>query len=119
MPEAVPAPRLSRTSRPTRSVWAIVGEKLIELIIRFSGVSAIIFVLAIFYFVFKEAAPILGMEQFSLSEFLFSTQWYPTSASNVRYGTLALTVGTLCVTAVAMVLAVPFGLGAAIFVSEF
>ena len=61
----------------------------------------------------------LWSEDFHIFEFLFSTEWYPTSVSNVRYGTLALTVGTLSVTGVAMLLAVPFGLGAAIFVSEF
>ncbi len=108
-----------RSNRPTRPGWAVYGEKAIELLIRISGVSAIIFVLAIFYFVFKEAAPVLVNENFKLGEFLFSTEWYPTSASNVRYGTLALTVGTFSVTILAMVLAVPFGLGAAIFVSEF
>lgn len=105
--------------RPTRAAWAVLAEKAIELLIRSSGVSAIVFVLAIFYFVFKEAAPILGSESFKLGQFLFSTEWYPTSASNVRYGTLALTVGTFSVTILAMVMAVPFGLGAAIFVSEF
>ena len=77
------------------------------------------FVLAIFFFVFREAVPVLFSPDFSLQEFLFSTEWYPTSASNVRYGTLALTAGTFSVTALAMVIAVPFGLGAAIFVSEF
>lgn len=77
------------------------------------------FVLAIFFFVFREAVPVLFSPDFSLKEFLFSTEWYPTSASNVRYGTLALTAGTFSVTALAMVIAVPFGLGAAIFVSEF
>jgi phosphate transport system permease protein len=39
--------------------------------------------------------------------------------SNVRYGTLALTAGTFSVTVLAMIIAVPFGLGGAIFVSEF
>jgi phosphate transport system permease protein len=58
-------------------------------------------------------------DDFSLVQFLFSGEWYPTSASNVRYGTFALTVGTLSVTALAMALAVPFGLGAAIYLSEF
>ena len=77
------------------------------------------FVSAIFFFVFREAAPILFKDEFSLVQFLFSTEWYPTSANNVRYGTFALIVGTLSVTALAMVIAVPFGLGAAIFVSEF
>ena len=106
--------------RPTRSVWARAGERVIEGIIRTSGVSAVLFVLAIFFFVFREAAPVLfGGEHFKLLPFLFSVEWYPTSVSNVRYGTLALTVGTFSVTALAMVLAVPFGLGAAVFVSEF
>ena len=43
----------------------------------------------------------------------------PTSVSNVRYGVLALIVGTGCVSGLAVLLAVPFSLGAAIFVSEF
>ncbi|MEO8351853.1 MAG: phosphate ABC transporter permease subunit PstC [Chthoniobacteraceae bacterium] len=100
-------------------MWAIWGEKALELVIRLCGISAIVFVIAIFYFVFSEAAPILFKPGFSLSEFLFSKEWYPTSLSNVRYGTLALIVGTFSVTALAMLIAVPFGLGAAIFVSEF
>ena len=103
----------------SRSKFSIYGEKLIELLIRLSGMSAIIFVFAIFYFVFREALPIFGSEKFSLWKFLTSTEWYPTSMSNIRYGTFALIAGTLSVTGVAMLIAVPFGLGAAIFVSEF
>jgi phosphate transport system permease protein len=114
------APSLPATkTRPERPRWAVVGEKLLEAVIRLSGVSAILFVLAIFFFVFREAAPVLVSDEFSIREFLFSKAWYPTSATNVRYGTLALTVGTLSVTALAMVLAVPFGLGAAVYLSEF
>src|SRR5262245_1457121 len=105
--------------RASRPAWAVLGERALEWLIRVSGVSAIIFVIAIFLFVFREAAPLLFSDRFSLGEFLFSTAWYPTSASNVRYGTLALTVGSFAVTGVAMALAVPFGLGAAIFLSEF
>jgi len=105
--------------RQTRSTLSLLGERVIEALIKLSGVSAVIFVVAIFFFIFREAAPVLWSKDFHILEFLFSTEWYPTSVSNVRYGTLALTVGTLSVTAVAIVLAVPFGLGAAIFVSEF
>jgi phosphate transport system permease protein len=115
-PAASPAPALERLVRPR---WAVLSEKALEALIRVSGVSAIIFVAAIFFFVFREAAPVLVSDEFSIGEFLFSTQWYPTSASNVRYGTFALTVGTFSVTALAMVIAVPFGLGAAIYLSEF
>jgi phosphate transport system permease protein len=129
--------------RAARSGMAIAGEKLIELVIRLCGISAIIFVFSIFFFVFREAAPLFfekpkaqSQEQsaaverhvddhrpahkaFSLKEFLFSKEWYPTSQNNVRFGVLALIVGTLSVTILAMVMAVPFGLGAAVFVSEF
>jgi len=103
----------------TRSTLSIYGEKAIEWLIRICGVSAIIFVFAIFFFVFREGAPIFKSEGFSLWKFLTSSEWYPTSMSNVRYGTLALLAGTLSVTGVAMLIAVPFGMGAAIFVSEF
>jgi len=53
------------------------------------------------------------------AEFFFSTEWYPSSESNIRYGVGALILGTASVTILAMLIAVPFGLGAAIFVSEF
>jgi hypothetical protein len=76
-------------------------------------------IMAIFFFVFREAAPFLFSDEFKPFEFLFSTQWYPTSAVNIRYGAWALIVGSISVTALAMALAVPFGLGAAIFLSEF
>ena len=111
-----PRARPPRISRPR---WAVVGEKLLEGLIRLSGYSAIVFVLSIFFFIFREAAPVLASESFHLGQFLFSTEWYPTSVSNVRYGTLALTAGTASVTVLAMLLAVPFGLGAAIYISEF
>ncbi|MEI7728960.1 MAG: phosphate ABC transporter permease subunit PstC [Verrucomicrobiota bacterium] len=102
-----------------RPVWAVYGEKVLQGLIYLCGISAIIFVLSIFVFVFKEAAPILGSKDFSITQFLFSDQWYPTSEVNKRYGVLAMIAGTFSVTVLAMVIAVPFGLGAAIYISEF
>ncbi|HON07970.1 MAG TPA: phosphate ABC transporter permease subunit PstC, partial [Verrucomicrobiota bacterium] len=91
----------------SRPLWSIYGEKALEILIKVSGISAIIFVFAIFFFIFREAFPVLSSPNFHLKEFLFSSEWYPTSAVNVRYGTFALTVGTFSVTALAMVIAVP------------
>lgn len=94
------------------------SEPLVEWLIRLCGWSAIFFVAAIFFFVFREGAPSLfGM--LDLGEFLGSPNWRPGSAVRAQYGTLALMVGTLSVTVLAMVLAVPLGLGAAVYVSEF
>ena len=106
-------------ARPGRPFVSLAAERAMEAAIRLSGISAIVFVLAIFFFIFREAAPVLFSDEFKPLEFLFSVQWYPTSVVDIRYGTLALMAGTVGVTFVAMVLAVPFGLGAAIFVSEF
>jgi phosphate transport system permease protein len=93
------------------------GEPVIEWLIRICGWSAIFFVLAIFVFVFVEGAPVLG--HLNLNEFFTSPNWRPTSQVQEQFGILALLIGTLSVTAVAMLIAVPFGLGAAIYISEF
>lgn len=105
--------------RPQRKKWAVLLEKIFESVIHLCGISAIIFVLAIFFFVFREAVPVLFSDNFSITEFLLSTKWYPTSIVNIRYGTFALIAGSFAVTFLAMALAVPFGLGAAIYISEF
>lgn len=98
--------------------WHNLSEMLIEWTIRLCGISAIIFVFGIFFFVFREGADLL-FHRFDIVQFLFSQEWYPTSQSHIRYGVLALIAGTASVTVLAMLMAVPFGLGAAIFVSEF
>jgi phosphate transport system permease protein len=102
----------------TRRRWEILVEAAIESLIRLCGVSAILFVFGIFFFVFREGAGFL-FSGFNAREFFTSPEWYPTSQSHVRYGVLALIAGTASVTVLAMVIAVPFGVGAAIFVSEF
>lgn len=96
----------------------MVAEQAVEVLIRLCGLSAILFVFGIFFFVFREGAPFLFGE-LSLTQFLFSTAWYPTSEGNPRYGVLALICGTFGVTTLAMLIAVPFGIGAAVYVSEF
>jgi phosphate transport system permease protein len=113
-------PERSRSSRLTQSVHGVVDyvEPAVEWLIRICGWSSIFFVFAIFVFVFREAAPMLA-GRLNLIEFFTSTNWQPSSAVRPEYGILALLVGTLSVTALAMLLAVPFGLGAAIYISEF
>ncbi len=95
-----------------------IKEIGIELLIKICGVSAVGFVFAIFIFVFREGAPFL-FGNLDLGEFFTSSEWYPDSAHNQRYGALALIAGTASITVLAMIFAVPLGLGAAIFVSEF
>ncbi|MHB8972351.1 MAG: phosphate ABC transporter permease subunit PstC [Pirellulaceae bacterium] len=95
-----------------------LAEPLIELLIRACGWSSILFVAAIFFFVLREATPVL-FGKLNLVEFFTSTDWQPTSDVRPRYGILALLVGTLSVSLLAMAMAVPLGLGAAVYISEF
>ena len=53
-----------------------------------------------------------------LGEFLFGTTWRP-NFSPTAYGVLPLVAGTLLTTAVGMLVAVPLGLGAAMYLSEY
>jgi phosphate transport system permease protein len=96
----------------------LAGERAIEAAIHVCGISAVLFVGAIFYFVFREGQDFL-FHRLDWRQFLTSIEWYPTSHANPRYGALALIVGTVSVTTLAMAIAVPFGLGSAIFISEF
>ena len=116
-PQVAPAPARPKRIRQQRGVMAVLGERAIEALIYLCGISAIIFVFGIFFFVFREGAPFLA--KLKISEFLFSTEWFPTSQTQTKFGVGALIVGTLSVTFLAMFIAVPFGVGAAIFVSEF
>ena len=106
---------------PSSWVYRFLGpaESMIAgVVIRLCGYSAILFVFAILFFVLREAAPIL-FGKMDLVEFLSSPNWRPSSDVRPQYGILALLVGTLAVTGLAMALAVPLGLGAAVYISEF
>lgn len=55
----------------------------------------------------------------SITDYLFGTQWLPFSGKEPLYGVLPLILGTFKVTFIAILVAVPFGLGAAIYLSEY
>ncbi len=87
-------------------------EKIITRFIKVSGYSAIIFVGLIFYFLLREGLPTLREVRF---ESLFATRWYPIEE---YFGILPLIGGSLIVTIGATLIAVPFGIGTAVYISE-
>ena len=78
-------------------------EPVIEWIIRLCGWSAILFVFAIFFFVFREGSGML-FENLDLKEFFSSPNWRPNSVVRAQYGVLALLIGTVAVTGLAMLI---------------
>lgn len=56
--------------------------------------------------------------EISVADFLTGTRWAPTFA-DASFGVLPLITGTLWTTAIGLLIAVPFGLGAAVYLSEY
>ncbi|MBO6577326.1 MAG: phosphate ABC transporter permease subunit PstC [Rhodothermales bacterium] len=98
------------------AAWII--DKLVQVIMFIGGISAIVFILGIFVFIFREGLSFV-FDRFDVVEFFTSIRWAPTSNSNPTYGALGLIVGTASVTGMAMLVAIPFSLGAAIYIAEF
>ncbi|MBN1675123.1 MAG: phosphate ABC transporter permease subunit PstC [Kiritimatiellae bacterium] len=96
----------------------MLSERTMLSLIFLCGISSIVFVFGIFFFIFREGFPFLR-DEFSVRGFLLSPEWYPTSELNKRYGILALIAGTGSVTIVSMLVAVPSGLGTALFIAMF
>jgi phosphate transport system permease protein len=96
--------------------WYI--DKAVQVLVFIGGISAIIFIIGIFVFISREGFGFLT-SAFDFREFFFSPNWRPTSESKETYGILALIAGTASVTGLAMLVAIPFSLGAAIFIAEF
>ena len=94
-------------------------EKPIELLIRICGWSSIVGIVAIFLFIFKEAAPMVP--RLDWIHFFTSPRWIPNPAPGnpPSFGALALLVGTFTTTFIGLIIAVPVGLGAAVYISEF
>lgn len=57
--------------------------------------------------------------QVSIVEFLTGTTWSPRFAGQESYGVLPLVTGTLWTTVIALCIAIPFGLGAAVYLAEY
>ncbi len=108
----------SRVLDPDRRDLAWWIDRAVQLLVFVAGISAIVFIIGIFVFVSVEGFGFIS-SRFSFGEFFGSINWRPTSETKPTYGILALVAGTASITGLAMLIAVPFSLGAAIFIAEF
>lgn len=96
-------------SRPGNTRWS---EWLIENLIRVAGISAIVLIGLIFFFLLREGIP--ALLDIPLRQ-IFGIRWYPIEGT---YGLLPLLAGSLLVTLGAVIIAVPLGLISAIYLGE-
>lgn len=90
-------------------------EWLIERAIQAAGVLAVVFVIAIFAFLLKDALP--AFRETAVGELIGGRRWSPT-AEPPKFGLLPLMMGSLYVTFGALVIAMPLGVGCAMLISE-
>lgn len=99
-----------------------VQEVVIVALLRLCALTALIGLLLIIVFVFREAMPVFTnaetQKEASLHHFLRTPIWQPVS-DEPKYGILPLLLGTLKTTVMAMLFGVPVALLAALFASEF
>jgi len=92
------------------------SERVIEALLVVSGLISVFTTAGILYVLASEVVHFFA--EVSLVEFLTGVEWTPLFA-DAKFGILPLLMGTLLTSAIALFVAVPFGLMAAIYMSEF
>jgi len=101
-------PDLRKKKRP--------GEAVIQAFLFICGAVSILTTVGIIYELGKEALLFFGSPEVKLLDFLTKTTWQPSIG---EFGVLPLVNATLMTTLFAMIIALPLGLGAAIYLSEY
>jgi len=105
-----------KTARAGRPAYSRAADAVVIRIIYVSGWLAIVILAAIFVFLAQNALP--ALQGVGLWTMISGTDWFPTIAIP-RFGFLPSEVGSLWVTGIALLLAVPIGVLASIYLSEF
>ncbi|MBX3001827.1 MAG: phosphate ABC transporter permease subunit PstC [Caldilineaceae bacterium] len=103
-----PKPDLRRQPR--------LGESLIQGFLFLCGAISILTTVGIVYVLGQESIRFFLSDEVSLVEFFGSTTWQPAIG---QFGVWPLVTSTLMVSLIAMVVALPLGLGIAIYLSEY
>lgn len=91
------------------------GDRLPRTLISLVAAAGILIMIFILFFLVRESFPIL--REATLGEILLGSLWYPTMEPP-KFGMFPLIVGSLAVTLLASLMAVPFSLALAVFLAE-
>jgi phosphate transport system permease protein len=93
-----------------------IGEDVIKGLLFLAALLSILTTIGIVLSLLRETVSFFG--EVGVGEFLFGTEWSPLFA-DPSFGVVPLVTGTLLATGIAMLVAVPLGLGAAVYLSEY
>jgi phosphate transport system permease protein len=92
------------------------GEQAIKGLLFLAALLSVLTTTGIVFSLLEETISFFG--DVGVAEFLGGTEWYPLF-SDPSFGVVPLVTGTLLVSAVALVVAIPIGLGAAVYLAEY
>jgi phosphate transport system permease protein len=132
LPMEVSEPRSPKRGRRLESRRPPLAERVTEFAIRALAYSAVAAMVLIFIFIAKEAWPLLTSaaihREVTLAKMWFIQQWPGYDAPEhiwqpvseiPKYSVWPLIIGTIKVTVIAMLVAVPLAISAAVFVSQY
>ena len=93
-----------------------IREKIGEIIFLLSAVMSVFLILLIIFFIFSEG--IKFVNEYGLLKFITGKVWKPT-AGNPRFGIFPMIIGSIIVTALSTLIALPFGLAISIFMAYY
>jgi len=91
-------------------------EKFIHSLFLFNGLLVVLILIGIFALLIFTSIP--AFKEINIKEFIFSSNWNPTSYVKETYGIGAMLVSTIMVTVGALIFAVPIGIGTAAYLSD-
>jgi phosphate transport system permease protein len=90
-------------------------EKLFRAVTYTASLFVLVFLISIIISIFREGIPVFRVV--SLKDFILGLAWYPTHEPP-DFGIGTLIIGSLAVTLGALIIAIPLGLGSAIYIAE-
>ena len=106
--------------RSLRSLARVrLGEGVIFAILASCAVFSVLVTVSIVFLLISQTIRFFGFPEVSLLQFVTGTEWNPLLGAEKKFGVWPLVTGTLLVTVVAMIVALPLGLITAIYLSEY
>ena len=115
--DSVSSVRAGERRRSARSLRT--RESAVMAGLTFCGAFSVLTTITIVVVLSVQMLRFFGMEEVSVVEFFTTSQWNPLLGKEKHFGIWSLVSGTLLVTAVAMLLALPLGLITAVYLSEY
>lgn len=104
---------------PASYAWRNWFENLVHVVLMLSATVSVITTVSIVVVLLTQSLNFFSFPEVSLVDFLTDSRWSPIIKPNQHFGIMPLVCGTVLVAAGSALMAIPLGLGTAIYLSEY